>query len=129
MWHAAWPGGVQVGMLNINSGDQRGFQFGSYNYADTLCGFQFGIINVADRNPKGYQIGFVNMTNERDSRHLGLININPHTRMQFMTSAGNVDKLNFGVRFRNRSTYYILNLGSFHSALAPSAIPVPLVTA
>lgn len=110
-------GGVQVGMLNINSGDQRGFQFGSYNYADTLCGFQLGIINVADRNPKGYQIGFVNMTNERDSRHLGLINISPHTRIQFMTSAGNADKLNFGVRFRNRSTYYILNLGSFHSGL------------
>ena len=110
-------GGVQIGMLNINSGIQDGFQFGTYNYADTLRGFQLGIINVADRNPKGYQIGIVNMTNERDSRHLGLININPRTRMQFMAAAGNYDKLNFGVRFRNRSTYYILNLGSFHSGL------------
>lgn len=65
------------------------------------------------------------MTNECDSRHLGLININPHTRMQFMTSAGNVDKLNFGVRFRNRSTYYILNLGSFHSGLGTQRYSVP----
>lgn len=110
-------GGVQIGMLNINSGIQDGFQFGTYNYADTLRGFQFGLLNVADRNPKGYQIGIVNMTSDRDSRHLGLININPNTRIQFFSSVGNYDKLNFGVRFRNRSTYYILNLGSFHSGL------------
>ncbi|GJG36429.1 DUF3943 domain-containing protein [Prevotella lacticifex] len=108
-------GGVQVGMLNINSGDQRGFQFGTYNYADTLCGFQLGIINVTDRSPKGYQIGILNMTNENDSRHLGLININPRTRIQLMAYSGNYNKLSVGVRFRNRSTYYIVGLNSFYS--------------
>jgi len=113
-------GGVQAGLLNINAGVQRGFQFGEYNFTDTLHGFQLGLINVADRVTKGYQIGIVNMTNERDSRHLGLININPRTRIQFMASVGNYDKLTTAVRFRNRSTYYILGIGSFHSGLGTS---------
>lgn len=113
-------GGVQAGLLNINSGMQDGFQFGGYNYADTLRGFQLGLINVAARNSKGYQIGIVNLANDHNSRHLGLVNVSPRTRIQFMASAGNIDKLNFGIRFRNRSTYNILNIGSFHTGLGTS---------
>lgn len=110
-------GGVQAGGLNITSGDMRGLQAGVYNYADTLCGLQAGIINVNAQNPKGFQLGLVNISADTHGRRVGLVNVNPDTRMQFMAYGGNYDKLSFGVRFRNRSTYNILALGSFHTGL------------
>lgn len=109
--------GVQLGGWNITSGDQRGLQTGIYNYADTLCGLQLGLVNVNARNPKGFQLGLVNISGDTRKRRVGLVNVNPGTDIRLMAFAGNYDKFTAAVRFRNKSTYNIVGIGSYHSGL------------
>ena len=107
--------GLQVaGLLNVSSGNMNGMQLGAYNYADQSNGLQFGVFNVAESHPKGWQVGLVNYTKDRDGRKIGLVNVNPKTTVDVMAYGGTSSKLNFGVRFRNRSTYSIVGVGTHY---------------
>lgn len=110
--------GVQLSPLsNISSSYMRGLQIGSYNYADTLNGSQIGLVNVCIRHPRGVQIGIVNYSRDTMARKIGLVNVNPKTRIDFMAFGGNNSKINFGVRFRNRSTYNVVGVGTHYMGL------------
>jgi hypothetical protein len=105
--------GVQLGgLLNVSSGMMRGLQLGTYNYADQLNGAQIGMINVAESHPKGWQVGIVNYTKDTGGRKIGLVNVNPATTIDVMVYGGSSTKLNSAMRFRNKSTYSILGVGT-----------------
>lgn len=107
--------GIQMAAVgNISSSYMRGLQIGTYNYADTLNGSQIGLFNVAIRHPRGWQVGLVNYTRDTVAHKIGLVNVNPNTRMDFMAYYGTSSKLNLAFRFRNRSTYNIVGLGTHY---------------
>jgi hypothetical protein len=107
--------GLQAaGLLNVSSGDMRGWQVGAYNYADKLDGMQFGVFNVATSHPKGWQVGLLNYTKDTEGRKIGLVNVNPETTIDVMGFLGTSSKLNTAIRFRNRSTYNIVGLGTHY---------------
>ncbi len=110
--------GIQfAGIANISSGNVHGVQAGTYNYTDTLHGLQLGFINVAQTHPRGMQVGIINFTRDTQARKLGLVNINPQTDIDFLAFAGNTSKLNGALRFRNRSTYSIIGVGTHYMGL------------
>ena len=109
--------GVQSGLqlstvLNVSSGTMSGMQLGTYNYAEQLNGLQLGIFNVATSHPKGWQVGIMNYTKDCGGHKIGLVNVNPTTTIDFMAYGGTSTKLNAALRFRNKSTYSILGMGT-----------------
>ena len=109
--------GVQAGMINISSSAMHGVQAGEYNYADTLRGLQAGALNVSGTGRNGFQLGLVNISGDDGARSLGLINISPSTDVKLLVYGGNYDKLTVAAQFRNRHTYSILGIGSYHTGL------------
>ena len=110
--------GLQLaGMINVAEGYMRGGQIGAYNYADSVNGTQLGIINVAHSHPKGWQVGVINYTHDTIAHKIGLINVNPKTIIDLMAFAGTGTQANGAVRFRNRSTYNILGVGTHYTGL------------
>lgn len=110
--------GLQIaGAVNVSASYMRGLQLAPYNYADTLNGSQIGLVNVALNHPRGVQVGLVNYTRDTIAHKIGLVNINPKTRIDFMAFAGTTSKLNGALRFRNRSTYNIIGVGSHYMGL------------
>lgn len=110
--------GIQLsGVANISSSYMRGLQVGAYNYADTLNGSQIGLFNVAVSHPRGWQVGLVNYTRDTVAHKLGLVNVNPRTRIDFMAFWGTSSKINAAFRFRNRSTYNIVGMGTHYMGL------------
>ena len=110
--------GVQLaGMLNVTEGYMRGMQLGAYNYADSVNGTQLGFINVAHSHPKGWQVGVINYTHDTIAHKIGLVNVNPKTVVDLMAFAGTGTQLNAAVRFRNRSTYSMLGVGTNYTGL------------
>ena len=107
--------GMQIaGMANICSSYMRGIQIGGYNYADSLNGWQIGIVNSCYSHPRGWQVGIINYSRDTKVHKLGLVNVNPLTRVDLMTYMGTSSKLNMAVRFRNRSTYNIIGVGTHY---------------
>ncbi len=110
--------GIQLsGLLNVSSAYMRGLQLGSINYADSLNGPQIGLVNIARSHPKGWQVGLVNITNDTIGHKIGLVNINPSTTIDYMLYGGTSSKVNFAVRFRNRSTYSMIGVGTHFMGL------------
>lgn len=110
--------GIQLaGLLNVTEGFMRGVQIGAYNYADSVNGTQIGIVNVAHSHPKGWQVGLINYTHDTIAHKLGLVNVNPNTAIDLMVYGGTGTRINAGVRFRNRSTYNILGMGTHYTGL------------
>lgn len=110
--------GVQLsGIMNVSSGMHRGLQFGAVNYADSLNGAQIGAFNVARRRPKGWQVGLVNVSYDTIGHKIGLVNINPLTDIDIMVYGGSSTKTNLAVRYRNKSTYRILGVGTHFMGL------------
>jgi len=110
--------GTQMALLlNVSSDYMRGVQIGGYNYADSLNGFQLGLLNVARSHPRGWQVGLVNITRDTIAHKMGLVNVNPLTAIDIMIYGGNRTKLNAAVRFRNRSTYSVIGVGSHYMGL------------
>ena len=105
------------GIANVASGYMRGGQMAAYNYADSLNGSQVGLINVARSHPRGWQVGLVNITRDTVAHKIGLVNLNPRTVVDFMLYGGTTTKGNVAVRFRNRSTYSIIGLGTHYMGL------------
>lgn len=110
--------GIQLSsMLNVAEGYMRGVQIAPYNYADSVNGTQIGIINVAHSHPRGWQVGVINYTHDTIAHKLGLVNVNPKTTIDVMAFGGTGTKFNAAVRFRNRSTYNILGVGTHYTGL------------
>lgn len=110
--------GVQLaGLANITASRMRGLQIGGFNYADTLRGAQVGLLNVARNHPKGVQIGIINVSNDTLAKKIGLVNLNPNTRIDILAALGTTSKINVGLRFRNKSTYSILGIGTHYMGL------------
>ena len=110
--------GTQLsGVLNVSSGYMRGLQMGSYNYADSLNGSQVGLINVALAHPRGWQVGIINYTHDTIAHKIGLVNVNPLTDIDLMVYVGTASKFSTALRFRNRSTYNIIGVGTHYMGL------------
>lgn len=110
--------GLQLsGVLNVSSDQMNGWQMGTVNYADSLNGAQIGIFNVTRKHPQGWQVGLVNLSYDSIGHKIGLVNINPATHIDVMTYAGSSTKMNLAARFRNRSTYNIIGVGTHFMGL------------
>ena len=109
--------GIQVAASNVCSSYMRGMQLGGYNYADTLSGSQFGLVNVCVSHPRGVQFGIINYSRDTVAHKIGLVNVNPKTRIDLMAFGGSANKMNLAVRFRNRSTYNIIGVGTHYFGL------------
>lgn len=110
--------GLQLSsILNISSAMMRGWQLGAVNYADSLDGAQIGVFNVARRRPKGWQVGLVNLSYDSIGHKIGLVNISPKTNIDLMMYGGSSSKVNMAVRYRNRSTYNIVGVGTHFMGL------------
>ena len=110
--------GLQLaGLLNVTSTMQRGVQIGAINITDSLDGAQIGVFNLARKRPKGWQIGVINLSYDTLGHKVGLVNINPTTNIDFMLYAGTSSKLNIATRYRNKSTYSIIGVGTHFMGL------------
>lgn len=110
--------GLQLSVIaNICSTRMRGLQIATHNYADTLSGSQVGLINLCVSHPNGVQLGIVNYSRDTVAHKIGLVNVNPKTRIDMVVFGGNSSKVNVGVRFRNRSTYNIIGIGTHYMGL------------
>ena len=110
--------GLQLsGILNVSSAMMRGWQWGAVNYADSLDGVQIGAFNVARKRPRGWQIGLINLSYDSIGHKIGLVNINPKTNIDLMLYGGSSTKANLAVRFRNRSTYNVIGVGTHFMGL------------
>ena len=110
--------GLQMSsILNISSKRMNGWQMGTVNYADSLNGAQIGIFNVTRKHPQGWQVGLVNLSYDSIGHKIGLVNINPATHIDVMTYAGSSTKMNLAARFRNRSTYNVIGVGTHFMGL------------
>ena len=106
--------GLQLtGLYNQNVGTLHGVQIGLRNQTDTLRGVQIGLVNYITKDyQKGVQIGLINYSRDTIAKRYGLINVNPKTRIDLMVYGGNHSKTNLAFRFRNRSTYNIIGVGT-----------------
>ena len=110
--------GLQLsGILNVSSAMMRGWQWGMVNYADTLDGAQIGVFNVARKRPKGWQIGLINVAYDTIGHKIGLVNVSPSTNIDLMLYGGSSTKGNIAMRYRNRSTYNIIGVGTHFMGL------------
>jgi len=110
--------GLQLsGILNVSTEMMRGWQWGAVNYADSLDGVQVGVFNVARKRPEGWQVGLINLSYDTIGHKIGLVNVNPTTDIDLMMYGGSSTKGNIAVRYRNRSTYNILGVGTHFMGL------------
>ncbi len=115
---AGMDNGVQLSaLLNVSSAMQRGLQLGTINYADSLNGAQVGLFNIARKHPKGWQIGLFNLSYDSIGHKIGFVNINPMTDIDYMFYGGSSSKVNVAVRYRNKSTYNIVGVGTHFMGL------------
>ena len=113
--------GVQLGgMLNVASGEMGGWQVAAFNYADSLRGAQIGVFNTARHIRKGWQLGIINYTKDTipGATRIGLVNISPKTTIDWMVFGGNQSKFNVAIRYRNKSTYNIIGIGTHFMGLS-----------
>ena len=117
--------GLQLsGILNVSEAMMGGWQLGAVNYTDSLNGAQIGVFNVARKRPKGWQVGLINLSYDSIGHKIGLVNINPMTDIDVMLYAGSSTKANLAVRYRNRSTYNIMGVGTHFMVSFGTVCPV-----
>ena len=110
--------GLQLsGILNVSEAMMGGWQLGAANYTDSLNGAQIGLLNIARKRPKGWQIGLINLSYDSLGHKIGLVNVNPLTTIDVMAYGGTLSKGNIAVRYRNRSTYNIIGVGTHYMGL------------
>lgn len=111
--------GVQLsGFTNQTFGTMSGLQLAFRNQTDTLRGVQLGLFNaIAHDYRSGVQIGIINFSRDSITKRFGLINISPRTRVDIMAFGGTNSKINLALRFRNRSTYNIIGVGTHYMGL------------
>jgi len=110
--------GLQLsGILNVSEAMMGGWQLGAVNFTDSLNGAQIGVFNLARKRPKGWQIGLVNVSYDSIGHNVGLVNVNPMTDIDVMLYGGSSTKANIALRYRNKSTYSILGVGTHFMGL------------
>lgn len=102
------------GITNVCQGKLSGIQFAPGNYAGEVSGAQIGLLNLCGGHVNGVQIGIINHSKDTTAHKIGLVNINPKTRIQLMLFGGNTSKMNAAVRFKNRTTYTLLGIGTHY---------------
>ncbi len=109
--------GAQLSALtNITAANITGIQFSGIGnvVGGTAKGAQISAANMAVR-AEGLQIGLVNYYRESmNGFQLGLVNANPQTKVQLMLFAGNMSKVNAGLRFKNKLFYTIIGGGTHY---------------
>ena len=109
--------GAQLSALtNITAANITGIQFSGIGnvVGGTAKGAQISAVNMAVR-AEGLQIGLVNYYRESmNGFQLGLVNANPQTKVQLMLFAGNMSKVNAGLRFKNKLFYTIIGGGTHY---------------
>lgn len=97
--------GLQLsGVSNITTGMDRGLQWS-------------GILNISSAMMKGWQLGLVNLSYDSIGHKIGLVNVNPMTDIDIMLYGGSSTKTNLAARFRNKSTYSIIGVGTHFMGL------------
>ena len=110
--------GLQLsGLLNVSSAMMAGWQLGAFNYTDSLNGAQIGLLNIARKRPKGWQVGLINISYDSIGHKVGLVNVNPMTDIDIMLYGGSSTKANIAIRYRNKSTYNIIGVGTHFMGL------------
>jgi len=110
--------GLQLsGLLNVSSAMMAGWQLGTFNYTDSLNGAQIGLLNIARKRPKGWQVGLINISYDSIGHKVGLVNVNPMTDIDIMLYGGSSTKANIAIRYRNKSTYNIIGVGTHFMGL------------
>ena len=110
--------GLQLsGILNVSTATMRGVQWGAVNYSDSLSGVQIGAFNVTRKHTKGWQVGLINVSYDSIGHKVGLVNVSPRTQIDLMMYGGTSTKGNIAVRFRNRSTYNVIGVGTHFMGL------------
>ena len=110
--------GLQLSaILNVSSAMQRGVQVGAINFADSLNGTQVGLFNIARKRPKGWQVGLINLSYDSIGHKVGLVNVDPMTDIDVMLYGGTSTKVNLAARFRHKSTYSIMGVGTHFMGL------------
>jgi hypothetical protein len=85
-WNSADSFGVQFGAGNANIENFTGFSCGAVNWASEMTGFQLGVVNVAER-ATGLQIGVYNAVEDMDGVQLGFVNLICEGPLPVMTVA------------------------------------------
>lgn len=108
-------GALQLSSLtNMCLNTMNGVQFALGNYAEDVKGVQMGLLNLSTGQVDGWQVGIVNHSKDTTAHKIGLVNINPKTRIQAMVFGSNTSKINVAVRFKNRTNYSILGIGTHY---------------
>lgn len=106
--------GLQLAALGNIAVENRGMQLGITNYGEQNAGLQAGIANIAAKTTKGLQLGIVNVSQDSTAHQIGCVNLTPHTKIQMIVSSSNLNKINLGVRFKNKHTYTEFGGGAFY---------------
>ena len=83
----------------------------------TLNGWQVVFINSVASHNNGWQVGVFNYSTDTAAHKIGLVNINPKTRIDFMAFLGTSSIFNSALRYRNRSTYNMIGVGTHYMGL------------
>lgn len=106
--------GLQIAGLTNVSAENRGFMLALTNVSETNNAVQLGVFNATQNSTKGVQIGIVNLSKDNGAKQFGLVNIQPNTKYELYLTGGNRNIFNAAVRFKNRSTYTQLGMGTYH---------------
>jgi hypothetical protein len=66
--------GIDVGLVNVVSGDAVGFQWGAVGVTGSFLGFQDNLVNINQGKLRGLQVGFFNHAERVEGLQLGLVN-------------------------------------------------------
>lgn len=104
-----------AGIANIGMDSINGVQIAPGNYADNLNkGLQIGLLNLCSGQTGGRQIGIINYSRDTTTHKVGLVNITSQTKIQMLLFVGNTSKTNIATRFMNRYNYSIIGIGTHY---------------
>lgn len=107
--------GMQFSSLaNVCLDNMNGVQMALGNYAENVEGTQIGLLNLSTGKVNGWQVGIVNHSKDTTAHKIGLVNVTPKTKIQAMIFGSNTSKINIAVRFKNRTNYSILGVGTHY---------------
>lgn len=103
--------GLQLGGINLTTGEHRGIQLGLANVSTNVVGAQAGAINIVG-GARGLQIGALNMSRENRGVPVGFLNLDQEAGGVDWTIAGsNLAAIQTSVRTTVNRWYSMLSLG------------------
>lgn len=80
-WGVGLSGGVQLGLVNVESSDFVGCSVGAVNCTDSFVGVQAGVLNIATKTGRGLQLGLFNAADKYIGVQVGLLNLIGNARI------------------------------------------------